>query len=193
MPIQIPADITVVTLRFRGRELEQRWTEAHAGAVFRNAATLLKDRLDIEFRQGAVEVVVEEMPGGVTPIAVDTAGYHYLAAAHRAGTGVRIIFVDRLAQRDLGGRARHETRVCIVAYSADVAETGRRLAHELAHLLEVPHVDERRRTGPGQERLQAAWAHNLMYSGVLNPLAEITPDQRRQARSSALARRFSQR
>jgi hypothetical protein len=31
---------------------------------------------------------------------------------------------------------------------------------------------------------------NLMYSGALNPAAELTPDQVRQAGSATLARRF---
>lgn len=191
MPIRIPADLTIVTLRHEGRELEQRWTEAHATAVFRNASALLLDRFDIEFRLASFTTVVEEMPHGVTPIAVDTAGYHFLAAVHRAEEGVRVLWVDRLAQREIGGRSRHETGVCIVAFSADREAAGRVLAHELAHLLEVPHVDEARRLGPGNERLYATWARNLMSSGVLHPATETNPTQRRQARASALARRFA--
>ena len=63
-------------------------------------------------------------------------------------------------------------------------------AHELGHLLALPHVDGARRSGPGQEREIAAWMRNLMYSGALNPAAELTAAQVRLARSSALARRF---
>lgn len=193
MSIQIPADVTIVTLRADGRELPQRWSDAHARAVFENAAALLVDRLGIEFRLASLERVVEEMPYGVSPIAVDTAGYHFLSAVHRAGDGVRVLMVDRLAQRELGGRSRHETRVCIVTFANDVAATGRKLAHEWGHLLEMGHVDDARREGPGNERLYAAWARNLMNSGVLNPAAEVTAPQRRQARGSAIARRFSRR
>ena len=193
MAISIPTDITIVTLRHEGRTLDQRWTEAHAGAVFRFASALIDDRMDIEFRLASCEGATAEMPPGINPIAVDTSGYHYLSHAFRAGEGVRVILVDRLAQKDLGGRSRHETRVCIVPYDAGVPSLGRTLAHELVHLLEVEHVDEARRAGPGQERQQAAWARNLMYSGVLNPDANITAAQRRQARNSALARRFTRR
>lgn len=64
------------------------------------------------------------------------------------------------------------------------------LAHELGHLLELPHIDGTRTGGPGQERQVAAWMRNLMYSGALNPDAELTPEQVRLARSSAIARRF---
>ena len=70
------------------------------------------------------------------------------------------------------------------------AATSRMLAHELGHLLELPHIDGARTGGPGQERQVAAWMRNLMYSGALHPDAELTPEQVRLARSSAIARRF---
>lgn len=190
MPIQIPADLTIVTLRAAGRELPQRFTETYARSLLQRASELLRARADIEFRLGSCETVVEEMPAGVRSDIVDESGYHFLAAAHRAGIGVRVLLVDRVSRAELGGQARYQTRVCLIAYGADVGATSRILAHELGHLLELPHVDEGRRGGPGQEREVAAWMRNLMYSGALNPDAELTPDQVRQARSSALARRF---
>jgi hypothetical protein len=64
------------------------------------------------------------------------------------------------------------------------------LAHELGHLLELHHIDNPAQAGPGNEALQASWMRNLMYSGALNPDAEINADQRQTARSSALARQF---
>jgi hypothetical protein len=190
MPIQIPADVTIVTLRASGSELPQRFTESHARDILEAASDLLRARTDIEFPLGVCERVVEEMPPGAAADTVDLAGYHYLAAAHRAGRGARVILVDRVSRRDLGGRSRDQTRVCLVAYGADIPATSRMLAHELGHLLELPHVDEARRDGPGQERQIAAWMRNLMYSRALNPDAELTPEQVRLARSSALARRF---
>jgi hypothetical protein len=190
MPLQIPADMTIVTLRAGGRELPQRWTDEHARSVFRSASDLLRARADIQFSLGTCERVVEEMPASSQADVVDESGYHYLAAAHRAGRGARIILVDRVSRRELGGQARHETRVCLVAYGEDVASTGRMLAHELCHLLELPHVDDARRPGPGQERQIAAWLRNLMYSGALNPAAELDAAQVQRARSSGLARRF---
>jgi hypothetical protein len=190
MPIQIPTDLTIVTLRSGGQELRQRWTEAHARSVLQSATGLLRARADIEFRLGTCERVVEEMPIGARADMVDEAGYHFLAAAHRAGTGVRVLLVDRVFRPELGGQARHQTRVCLIAYGSDLGATSRILAHELGHLLELPHVDDARRAGPGHERQIAAWMRNLMYSGALNPAAELTPTQVRQARASALARRF---
>jgi hypothetical protein len=190
MPIQIPGDLTIVTLRSRGHELCQRWTEAYARSVLLGASNLLRARADIEFRAGICERVVEEMPTGACADMVDEAGYHFLAAAHHAGTGVRILLVDQVSRPELGGEARHQTRVCLIAYGSVLDATGRILAHELGHLLELPHVDDARRAGPGQERQIAAWMRNLMYSGALNPAAELTPTQVQQARSSALARRF---
>jgi hypothetical protein len=190
MSIQIPADVTIVTLRASGSELPQRFTETHARSLLQSASDLLRTRADVEFPLGICERVVDEMPAGSAADVVDEHGYHYLAATHRAGRGVRVLLVDRVSRRDLGGQSRHQTGVCLVAYSADVPSTSRMLAHELGHLLELDHVDLARRAGPGQERQTAAWMRNLMYSGALNPDAELTPDQVRQARASALARRF---
>jgi hypothetical protein len=190
MSIQIPADLTIVTLRAAGSELPQRFTESYAGAVLRGASETLRTRADIEFRLGTCERVVEDMPAGASSDVVDESGYHFLASAHRAGTGVRVLLVDRVSRPELGGQSRSQTRVCLIAYDADQAATARILAHELGHLLELPHVDEARRAGPGQERQIAAWMTNLMYSGALNPQAELNPEQVRFARSSALARRF---
>lgn len=104
MTIQIPADLTIVTLRTAGRELPQRFTEAHARNLLQRASDLLQARADIAFRLGTCERVVEEMPAGVRADVVDEAGYHYLAAAHRAGQGVRVLCVDRVSRAELGGR-----------------------------------------------------------------------------------------
>jgi hypothetical protein len=188
--ITIPADLTIVTLRGRGGELPQRWTTAHAVSVLQQASDLLRSRANIEFSRGTVEQVVEEMPAGGASETVDEAGYHFLAAAHKAGNGVRALLVDRVSRAELGGQSRQQTRVCLVAYGSDAAATSRMLAHELGHLLSLPHVDSGRRPGPGQERLVASWMRNLMYSGALNPAAELTDMQVRAARSSPLARRF---
>jgi hypothetical protein len=190
MAITIPADLTIVTLRSTGGEVAQRWTEEYATSVLKTASDLLRSRTNIEFPRATVEPVVEEMPSGAASETVDEAGYHFLAAAHKAGNGVRVLLVDRVSRADLGGQSRQQTRVCLVAYGSDVASTSRMMAHELGHLLSLPHVDGDRRPGPGQERLVAAWMRNLMYSGALNPAAELTQTQVQAARSSPLARRF---
>ncbi len=190
MAITISADLTIVTLRSRGGELAQRWTEEYATSVLRQASDLLRSRTNIEFSRGTVERVVEEMPSDAASETVDEAGYHFLAATHKAGTGVRALLVDRVSRTELGGQSRQQTRVCLIAYGSDVAATSRMMAHELGHLLSLPHVDGGRRPGPGQERLAAAWMRNLMYSGALNPAAELTETQVQAARSSPLARRF---
>lgn len=190
MPIQIPADITIVTLRDGERTLRQRFTHAGARELLGQASDLLEDRADINFHVSSCEGVDETMPGGSRADAVDESGYHYLVARYPAGPGVRIFMVDLVARRDLGGQSRADKRACLVAYG-DVGATARMLAHELGHLLELEHVDAERRDGPGQEREAAAWARNLMNSGALHPDAVLTPDQVRDARASALARRFA--
>jgi hypothetical protein len=191
MPIQIPADITIVTLRNSGRDLRQRWDDDYAGNVLQTASALLTDRADIGFRLNSLETVVEEMPQGSAADVVDESGYHFLAAVHKAGNGVRVLLVDLVSRTELGGEARYQTRVCLIAYGSDLASTSRMLAHELGHLLELPHIDDPRRSGPGQERVVAGWMRNLMYSGALNPAAELTRDQVSAARRSALAQRFA--
>ena len=190
MAITIPTDLTIITLRGRGGELAQRWTEEHATAILKMASDLWRSRTNIEFPRATVERVVEEMPTGAAAETVDEAGYHFLAATHKAGNGVRALLVDRVSRAELGGQSRQQTRVCLIAYGADVAATSRMMAHELGHLLSLPHTDSGRRPGPGQESQLAAWMRNLMYSGALNPAAELTPTQVQAARSSPLARRF---
>jgi len=190
MAINIPADLTIVTLRSGGGDLAQRWTEEYAAAVLRQASDLMRSRTDIEFFRASVEQVVEEMPAGATSGTVDEAGYHFLAAAHKAGNGVRVLLVDRVSRADLGGQSRQRTRACLVAYGSDATSTSRMLAHELGHLLSLPHIDENQRRGPGQERLVASWMRNLMYSGALNPAAELSDTRVPAARSSPLSRRF---
>ena len=189
MPIQIPADLTIVTLRDSGRELPQRFTEAYARTLLQRASELLTARADIAFRAGTCEIVVEEMPTGARSDVVDDAGYHFLSAAHRAGSGVRVLLVDSVSRPELGGESVVQTRVCLVPYGADVGSTSRSLAHEFGHLLGLDHAEAARREA-GQERQAAAWMRILMNSGALHPDAELTPDQVRQARSSDLARRF---
>jgi hypothetical protein len=188
MPIRIPADLTIVTLRLGGRELAQRWTTANARAVFQAASELLRARADVEFFLEQSQLVVEEMPAGVATDTVDEAGYHFLVAAHAAGRGVRVLLVDQVARRELGGQAREATRTCLIPYGSNASETGRRLAHEFGHLLDLPHVEGTR--GPGQEAQAAAWARNLMNSGLIGPAAELNPAQVRRARGSRLARGF---
>jgi len=190
MAISIPADLTIVTLKRNGQQLAQRWTPAYATSVLREASDLLRSRTNIEFPRGACEQVVEEMPAGASADTVDEAGYHYLVAAHKAGNGVRVLLVDRVSRPELGGQSLRQTQVCLIAYGSELAATSRMLAHELGHLLALPHVDSGRRAGPGQENQVAGWMRNLMYSGALHPAAELTPTQVQAARSSPLARRF---
>jgi len=190
MAITIPADLTIVTLRENGRELTQRWTAAYAASILQQASALLKSRTNIEFPRASCQQVIEEMPAGAAADTVDEAGYHFLTAAHKASNGVRVLLVDQVSRPELGGQSRREIQVCLIAYGSDAGATSRMLAHELGHLLALPHIDSGRRAGPGQESQVASWMRNLMYSGALNPAAELTPSQVQAARSSPLARRF---
>jgi len=186
--IIIPADLTIVTLRRGDLELPQRWTAEHAVAVLRHASDLLKAHANIEFPLGACQQVVETMPSGGASDAVDEAGYDFLAATYKAGDGIRVLLVDRVVEAELGAQSRHQTRVCVIAHGSDLGATARMLAHELGHLLALPHVDGGRR--PAHAPHDQTWTRNLMYSGMLSRSAELTPTQVQAARSSPLARRF---
>ncbi len=191
MPITIPADLTIVTLRNSSGVLPQRFTEEYAETLLQSASELLRSRIDIAFRKNATQSVIEEMPGETRSDVVTEAGYHYLASVYRATAGVRVLFVDSVDRAELGGQSRYQTRVCLISYRTDEGSAATRvLAHELGHLLELPHVDEIRISGPGREREVAARMRNLMYSGALNPAAELNASQRATARGSAVARRF---
>jgi hypothetical protein len=187
--IIIPADLTIVTLRRGDRELPQHWTAAHAIAVLRQASDLLKAQANIEFPLGTYEQVVEAMPPGGATDAVAEADYDVLAATYKAGEGVRVLLVDRVAEAEIGAHSRQQTRVCVIAHGSDLGATSRTLAHELGHLLALPHVGSGRGPAPGQHQ-NAAWTRNLMYAGPLGRAPELTPTQVQAARSSPLARRF---
>jgi hypothetical protein len=78
-----------------------------------------------------------------------------------------------------------------VPYASDAPSTLRKLAHELVHLLGTSnHINEGRSPEPGQEEHWASFTRNLMYSGSLNPAAELNSDEVAANRSSDLARRF---
>lgn len=189
MPVVIPADLTIVTLVSNGTNQPQRFTEDLASNLLQLASALWQSRADISFRRASIQTVTEEMPPGMRGDVVDDSGYHFLASRYRAGLGVRVLFVDRTARGDLGGQSRAQTRVCFVKYEPNPPAGSRMLAHELGHLLGLHHIDNPAQAGPGNEALQASWLRNLMYSGALNPDAEINADQRQAALSSELARR----
>jgi hypothetical protein len=191
MPISIPADLTIVTLRANGVDQEQRFTERYAATLLQLASTLWTAYADVAFQRASCNTVIEELPPNMRTDVVDDSGYHFLVARHRAGAGVRVLFVNNTARPELGGQARHEKRVCMIRYLANADQAARILAHELGHLLELPHIDDPNVQGPGTESIRSTWMRNLMFSGSLVPDAEISDDQRAAARSSALAQRFS--
>lgn len=191
MLIQIPADLTIITLRSGSQTLQQRFTAQYVQQLLTDASAILESRASIKFTRGECSSVTEEMPPGMRADAVDTQGFHFLTSRFRAGRGVRVLFVDRLAQTELGGRAREEKKITIIPYSSDAAGTARKLAHEFGHLLgQAGHINDGVSPSPGNENQWAQMTRNLMYSGSLNPEALLTPTQVSSMRGSQLARQF---
>jgi len=186
MAIVIPVDLTVVTLSGQ----PQRFTLKEAANLLQLASALWQNRAGITFSRGECKTETVEMPGGSRTDAVDESAYHFLASKFRAGTGCRALFVDKTARDDLGGSSRADTRVCFVKYQSDSQSASRMLAHELGHLLGLPHINDPSKTGPGYESVQASWTRNLMNAGALNPDAEINDDQKKAAQTSDLAKKF---
>jgi hypothetical protein len=192
--LQIPADLTIVTLKDEKQTYPQRFTPQYAQQLLTQASSILESRANIRFTRGECKSVTEEVQKGMKADAVDETGFHYLTARFRAGQGVRVIFIDKLANPKIGGRSREEKKMVILPYETDLGGTALKLAHELVHLLGItPHIDEvpgSVTNSPGNEAQYSQIRNNLMYSGGLSNEALLTQSQIGTMRSSRLARQF---
>lgn len=130
----------------------------------------------ISFHVAGFEPATEEIPNGSAQ--VDFNGFQYLARRHPPRAGLSVLLVADFERGDLGGQAVEAQAVCIVCALGDPG-TGKVLAHELGHLLGLPHVP--------RDSSRAHW--NLMYEAY-RAGDELTPEQVALARASRLARRF---
>lgn len=131
---------------------------------------------DVQFHVACFESATEEIPGGAER--VDFNGFQFLAGRHPARLGLSVLLVADFTRDDLGGQAVEAQSVCIVCALGDPG-TGKVLAHELGHLLDLPHV--------ARDSARANW--NLMYPAY-RAGDELTHAQKNRAHSSRAARRF---
>lgn len=199
MPIRIPLEVHTITVVVQEAQVVERpvqvgpRTEIHRERVMaRREVPPRQDRAsfdralgyangvfalhDIQFHVACFEPATEEIPGGADR--VDFNGFQFLAGRYPARTGLSVLLVADFARDDLGGQAVEAQSVCIACALGDPG-TGKVLAHELGHLLDLPHVD------PHSTR--ANW--NLMYPAY-RAGDELTPAQRTRARNSRIALRF---
>lgn len=130
----------------------------------------------IQFHVACFEPATEEIPGGADQ--VDVNGFQFLAGRHPPRSGLSVLLVADFVRGDLGGQAVEAQSACIVCALGDPG-TGKVLAHELGHLLDLSHVP----TGS----TRANW--NLMYPAY-RAGDELTADQVARARASRTGRRF---
>lgn len=190
MLIQIPTDLTIVTLSSVAHTAQQRFTPQVAQNTVRAASAILEARANIRFTLGETTSVTELLPPGMGVDALDAQGFAFLSSRHSAGRGVRVLCVDRMARTELGGQAREETRLTVIPYNQHVQAAGRILAHEFGHLLgHRGHVNDGVAFQPGREAEWTEMTRNLMYSGSSSETL-LTDQQVSAMRSSQLARRF---
>ena len=107
---------------------------------------------------------------------IDEAGFFELASQFPASTAASVLVVQKFQGAELGGQAVESLGVCIVK-KLGPADSGKVLAHELGHLLNLEHV-----TRSGVDN------YNLMYPS-LRADDRLSEGQINTARASNLVRR----
>ena len=200
MPIRIPLEVHAITIVVSENQIVEkpirvgRRTETHRQRVTtRREVAPRQDRAsfdqallysnnvlrqaDIQFHVQSFDTPTEEIPGGSDR--VDSNGFVYLIGRFPAQAGLSVLLVGDFERGDLGGEAIEAKSSCIVCAMGNPG-TGKVLAHELAHLLNLQHV--------ARDSPRAAW--NLMYE-ALRAGDELTAAQISAARSSRIAQSVS--
>jgi hypothetical protein len=108
---------------------------------------------------------------------IDEAGFFELARQFPARSAASVLVVGKFRGAELGGQAVEALGVCILKRLGP-ADSGKVLAHELGHLLNLEHV-----TRSGVDN------YNLMYPS-LRADDQLSQDQINTARTSNLVKRF---
>lgn len=200
MPVSIPLDVRAITILVSETKLVERPIRQGPNTVMRKErVTTLRevpprqDRRSFDqaleyanrvFQPADIQFVVqsfqpgkEEIPNGAER--VDSNGFLYLARKFPARRCLSVLLVADFERHELGGEAVEEQAVCIVCALGNPG-TGKVLAHELGHLLDLEHVP---RDSP-----RANW--NLMYQ-ALRAGDELTADQVAHARASRIGKQFA--
>lgn len=196
--INVPIDVHLITLgieRFRvvsrqvrvGRDtrtqLERvREVQDVPPGVDRSAVTLALDVANRIFLPADIQFTLRSC--GVERVAapqnrdeIDEGGFFELARQFPARSAASVLVVGKFRGAELGGQAVEALGVCIIK-KLGPADSGKVLAHELGHLLNLQHV-----TRSGVDN------YNLMYPS-LRADDRLSEDQINTARTSNLVRRF---
>lgn len=199
MPIRVPLEVHAITVVVLEQRIEARQIRVGPTMTTRNERVTSRrevpprqDRTsfdsalrysnnvfapaDMQFYVASFAAATEEIPNGAEQ--VDFNGFQYLVGRFPPTCGLSVLLVADFERADLGGQAVEAQSACIVCALGDPG-TGKVLAHELAHLMALPHV--------ATSSPRANW--NLMYP-ALRAGDELTASQISLARGSRTGRRF---
>ena len=172
-----------------GSSQTSSWVDDHILAILAEANRIWSSSR-IQFQSLSISVISSSQ--STVEILNDTE-FFFLASKYPGNSSVSVFLVNTIESTEAGNSAILQTSggkswVAAVEYDGSSVFSGRVLAHELGHLLEVRHSNEGFVQGP-RHPFPRSMRDNLMFSSILNH-SLITRPQINTARASALAHQF---